>query len=172
MPQSRLMRLGRADLAATAVGCLLGALLFASLGAHSGQASLGGVAGALLGGLVGLGARAGWVHRVTAGAASVAVLACALAAAVHDYSGITALLGALLGAFLGWLGWRFLLAVPAVIAGQLATLTLCLLVPGLPSGPVQLGGMVAGAAAGFALGTAMERNYRGAKPASADPTPE
>jgi|GEM_PF-6346260 len=89
---------------------MLGSLLLSAVGNISRQATTGGVAGLFLGAIIGLGAVSGWIHRITAGAISVALLFCAIGPGFDDYSGISAIPGALLGAFLGWLGWKSLLA--------------------------------------------------------------
>lgn len=98
-------------------GALIGAGLLGLIGATGGHAVHGAIAGLLLGGIIGTGAYTGHVHRVTVGAILYALLACCIGPGVDDYGGAAAVPFALIGAFAGWLGWRFLLAIPGVIAG-------------------------------------------------------
>jgi hypothetical protein len=112
----------RLTIEATAGGALIGAALFAAIGANSGNEVPGGAAGAILGGIVGLCAYRGLMHRVTVGAILYALFACILGPAVDDHGGAAAIPFACIGAFIGWLGWRFLLALPAALVGGLVAL--------------------------------------------------
>jgi len=74
--------------------------------------------------------------------------ACALGPAVDDYGGNTAIPAAILGGLLARLGWRPLLAIVGAILGVFAVAAVSLLLPGLATGPVYLGGLALGAAIG------------------------
>ena len=59
------------------------------------------------------------MHRVTVGAILYALFACILGPAVDDFGGFCALPFACFGAFVAWLGWRFLLTIPAACLGAI-----------------------------------------------------
>src|SRR5688572_25063537 len=97
----------RRPILASLAGLLTGLGLMGQAGTLGGQAMFGAAAGCLLGAAVGLGAALGKVHRITVGAVLYALIFCVLGPGVDDYGGNAAVFGAFLGAFVGWLGWRF-----------------------------------------------------------------
>lgn len=112
----------RLSIEAAVGGSLAGAGLLAAIGWRSGNEVPGATAGAILGAIVGFCAYRGRMHRVTVGAILYALFACILGPAVDDYGGAAALPFACVGAFIGWLGWRFLVFLPAAFVGALVAL--------------------------------------------------
>jgi len=94
-------------------GALIGAGLLAGIGSTGGNAVAGGAAGAVLGAAVGVGAYCGCIHRMTAGAIFYGLIGCLLGPAVDDFGGHAAVPFACIGALIAWLGWRYLLTLPA-----------------------------------------------------------
>jgi hypothetical protein len=105
-------------------GAIIGVALFAAIGFRSGNGVFGGTAGGILGAIVGICAYRGLMHRVTVGAILYALFACILGPAVDDYGGAASLPFACIGAFIGWLGWRYLLFLPTALVGGLVALQL------------------------------------------------
>lgn len=137
-------------------GAVIGAGLLGVIGGHGGYAPQGATAGLVLGGIVGVGALGGHIHRVTVGAIVHALLACCIGPGVDDYSGRVAIPFACMGAFAGWLGWRFVLAIPGAIAGCLTAAYLVL--EGQPRGWLYVG-LWTGPLIGIYVGTKLERHF-------------
>ena len=116
---------------AVTVGSLIGAFLFALIGAISDLAAVGATIGALVGGGVSLGVCSGWISVPTTGGIVGAVLFALLGPACDDYSGLSIVPGFLLGmgvtwvvrAAIGRLGLRALLLLPAIVTGIVALCT-------------------------------------------------
>lgn len=102
-------------------GALSGAALLGIVGGLSGNVVPGAVAGAVLGAVVGFFAFHGRIHRLTVGAILYGLIGCVLGPACDDYGGQAAIPFACIGAFIAWLGWRFLLTLPAACLGAMVT---------------------------------------------------
>ncbi len=89
--------------AASALGAVLGAILFGFVGSWSGRTWLGMAWGSVLGGLLARGTAVGTISPVTTSGVLFALLFCTLGPGLDDYGGHLALPGAAVGAFVGWL---------------------------------------------------------------------
>jgi hypothetical protein len=100
-------------------GAFFGAGLLGIIGGFSGNAVPGALAGSLLGAVVGFFAYRGRIHRLTVGAIFYGLIGCVLGPGCDDYGGHGAIPCACIGAFIAWLGWRFLLTLPAACLGAI-----------------------------------------------------
>jgi hypothetical protein len=100
-------------------GAFFGAGLLGIIGGFSGNWMRGGLAGSLLGAVVGSFAYRGRIHRLTVGAIFYGLIGCVLGPGCDDYGGHAAVPFACIGAFIAWLGWRYLLTIPAACLGAL-----------------------------------------------------
>ncbi len=143
---------------ASVAGAIIGACLLGAIGGIGGHGVEGALAGLVEGAIAGGCAYAGQIHRVTIGAIPYALFGCFLGPAVDDYGGVSATFFAPIGAFIGWLGWRFLLAVPCGAAS-------CILVGSLVTNPSQEPQLwpaivfVAGVSLGIYVGAFLDRHF-------------
>jgi hypothetical protein len=147
---------------ATVAGAVVGACLLGAIGGIGGHWVEGALAGLVLGAISGGYAYTGQIHRVTIGAILYALFGCFLGPAVDDYVSVAATCFAPIGAFVGWLGWRFLLALPAGVA---TTIAIGSLAANRSQDDIQLIAIVsfgAGTVLGVYLGAALERHFRAA----------
>lgn len=118
-------------LVAVIVGTLVGALLFSPIGALSNNVSTTATVGAVVGGVVAIGACSGWISVPTTGGIVAAVLFALLGTCCGDYSGLMSVPGFFLGIGVTWasqaagrrFGLRLVFLLPAIVVGLLALAT-------------------------------------------------
>jgi hypothetical protein len=123
-------------------GASLGAALLAVIGGTGRNAVTGGAVGAILGAVVGVSAYCGRIRCLTTGAIFYGLIGCVLGPAVDDYGGQAAIPFACIGAFIAWIGWRYLLTLPAACVGAIFFAREPELWIKIPIGLVSAGGLV------------------------------
>ena len=116
---------------AVIIGTLVGALLFSPIGTLSNNVSTTATVGAVVGGVVAIGACSGWISVPTTGGIVAAVLFALLGTGCDDYSGLMSVPGFLVGMGVTWsaralvcrFGVRLLYLSPVTVVALLAIAT-------------------------------------------------
>ncbi len=144
------MSVSRAKCAAASLGVVIGGLLFALMGLQTDRVLLGGVSGAVMGGIIGYYTIANAISRVTVGAIIGASIFAILAPGI-DASGLYAApVGAVMGIVAGCLGWPWIFGIlgasVGMLLGAMSAAVFCRNWPtsGISPGQCQLVGMLAG----------------------------
>ena len=87
-------------------GLVVGGLLFGVALTHRSDVVLGASAGAILGGILGRGVVAGTIGPITVFAVVFGLAFCMVGPGADDYGGVAGLIGAVVGAFTGWVAFR------------------------------------------------------------------
>jgi hypothetical protein len=130
-------------------GSIMVGLPLALIGSFSNHVILAGICGAVIGAFAGFYAVEGQVSSIVAGMVLLAVENTAFGAGCDDFTGGSSIIGAIIGACIGYLGWPWVIGIFGLFIGLFCGMVLSDFYGAVPGGYLspgffQLYGMVSG----------------------------